>query len=234
MQVLRFTRSLSTLQWALAFSMLLHAGLLMVRFVPQDVIANMFRSTELEVVLVNAGTDEQPPEKPQAVAQVTLAGGGEAKEEGRMVASPLPASPENSAGDDMVEERQQRVDEGMHRLARAEGHGKGHEEGRRPRRRNFSVVLSPEFVRRQRPDGDGQQNAHKGHCPEHGQLRAVDGGGVRCARQQQQRGGQRRQRGKAGGKWLHVEKRGWVRARKRQKSAANAGGGNGKKENRAV
>ena len=113
MQVLRFTRSLSTLQWALAFSVLLHAGLLTVRFVNPEAIERMFRSTELEVVLVNAGTDEPPPEKPQAVAQVTLAGGGDAKEEGRMAASPLPASPENSAGDDMVEERQQRVDELM-------------------------------------------------------------------------------------------------------------------------
>lgn len=112
MQVLRFTRSLSTLQWALAFSVLLHAGLLTVRFVNPEAIERMFRSTELEVVLVNAATNERP-DKPQAIAQVSLAGGGDAKEEGRMTASPLPASPENSAGEDLVEERQQRVSELM-------------------------------------------------------------------------------------------------------------------------
>ncbi|MBO7411177.1 MAG: TonB family protein [Ottowia sp.] len=112
MQVLRFTRSLSTLQWALAFSVLLHAGLLTVRFVNPEAIERMFRSTELEVVLVNAATNERP-DKPQAIAQVSLAGGGDAKEEGRMTASPLPASPESSAGEDLVEERQQRVSELM-------------------------------------------------------------------------------------------------------------------------
>ena len=92
MQVLRFTRSLSTLQWALAFSVLLHAGLLTVRFVNPEAIERMFRSTELEVVLVNAASDERAPDKPQAIAQVTLAGGGDAKEEGRMVTTPLPGT----------------------------------------------------------------------------------------------------------------------------------------------
>ncbi|MBQ9577901.1 MAG: TonB family protein [Ottowia sp.] len=111
MQVLRFTRSLSTLQWALAFSVLLHAGLLTVRFVNPEAIERMFRSTELEVVLVNAASDERAPDKPQAIAQVTLAGGGDAKEEGRMVTTPLPATGEDSGGDALVEERQQRVAE---------------------------------------------------------------------------------------------------------------------------
>ena len=109
MQVLRFTRSLSTLQWALAFSVLLHAGLLTVRFVNPEAIERMFRSTELEVVLVNAASSERP-DKPQAVAQVNLAGGGDAKEEGRMAASPLPAAPADSDGDSLVDESQRRVD----------------------------------------------------------------------------------------------------------------------------
>ena len=111
MQVLRFTRSLSTLQWALAFSVLLHAGLLTVRFVDPEAIERMFRSTELEVVLVNAASDERAPDKPQAVAQVTLAGGGDAKEEGLIATSPLPAAPEDSDGDAVVDERQRQVDE---------------------------------------------------------------------------------------------------------------------------
>lgn len=111
MQVLRFTRTLSTLQWALAFSVLLHAGLLTVRFVNPEALERMFRSTELEVVLVNAATDERAPEKPQAIAQVTLAGGGDAREAGRMAASPLPAAPVDSEGNDLVEERQRRVSE---------------------------------------------------------------------------------------------------------------------------
>ena len=110
MQVLRFTRSLSTLQWALAFSVLLHAGLLTVRFVDPQAFERMFRSTALEVVLVNAASDERAPEKPQAIAQVTLAGGGDAKEEGRMATTPLPATPEAQGGDALVEERQRQVD----------------------------------------------------------------------------------------------------------------------------
>ena len=113
MQVLRFTRLLSTLQWALAFSVLLHAGLLMVRFVDPQAFESMFRSTELEVVLVNAASNERAPDKPQAIAQVTLAGGGDAKEEGRMVTTPLPATNEDSGGDALVNENQRRVDELM-------------------------------------------------------------------------------------------------------------------------
>ena len=42
---------------------------------------------------------------------ITLAGGGDAKEEGRMVTTPLPATGEDSGGDALVEERQQRVAE---------------------------------------------------------------------------------------------------------------------------
>lgn len=109
MQVLRFTRSLSTLQWALAFSVLLHAGLLTVRFVNPEALERMFRSAELEVVLVNAAS-EGVPDKPQAIAQVTLAGGGDAEEQGRIAASPLPATMQESDGDALVNENQRRVD----------------------------------------------------------------------------------------------------------------------------
>ncbi len=109
-QVLRFPRSVSTLQWALGFSVLLHAALLTVRFVDPEGLQHLFRSSSLEIVLVNAFSDEKPPEKPQAIAQATLAGGGEAPEEGRMAATPLPATGQESEGDSLIEEHQRSLD----------------------------------------------------------------------------------------------------------------------------
>ena len=81
-------RTLSTLQITLAFSVLLHAVLLSVRFVAPEQFDRVFQDTPLEVILVNARTNEPPPEKAQAIAQHALAGGGEAAK-GRAT-SPLP------------------------------------------------------------------------------------------------------------------------------------------------
>lgn len=67
----------SLLQRALLVSLVLHGALLTVRFVsPQD-FDRLFADSALEVVLVNARS-EIPPEEAQAVAQASLAGGGEA------------------------------------------------------------------------------------------------------------------------------------------------------------
>jgi periplasmic protein TonB len=89
-------RRLSPLQAALAVSVGLHLLLLTVRLVDPEGFNRVFRDTPLEVILVNAKSNEAPGEA-QAIAQVTLAGGGEAAR-GRAT-SPLPPSREFKLGD---------------------------------------------------------------------------------------------------------------------------------------
>ena len=101
-------KTLTTLQWALGLSVLLHAALLTIRFVDPEGFKRVFQDTTLDVVLVNAESDEKP-EKPQALAQATLAGGGEAADE-RMVSTPLPPAPVESPGDSPINENQRRID----------------------------------------------------------------------------------------------------------------------------
>ena len=101
-------KTLTTLQWALGLSVLLHAALLTIRFVDPEGFKRVFEDTTLDVVLVNAESDEKP-EKPQALAQATLAGGGEAADK-RMVSTPLPPAPVESPGDSAVNENQRRID----------------------------------------------------------------------------------------------------------------------------
>ena len=101
-------KTLTTLQWALGLSVLLHAALLTIRFVDPEGFKRVFQDTTLDVVLVNAESDEKP-EKPQALAQATLAGGGEAADE-RMVSTPLPPAPVESPGDSAANENQRRID----------------------------------------------------------------------------------------------------------------------------
>ena len=101
-------KTLTTLQWALGLSVLLHAALLTIRFVDPEGFKRVFQDTTLDVVLVNAESDEKP-EKPQALAQATLAGGGEAADK-RMVSTPLPPAPVDAQGDSAVNENQRRID----------------------------------------------------------------------------------------------------------------------------
>jgi len=76
-----------TLQLALAVSVLLHALLLAVRFVDPAQFDRIFQDTPLEVILVNSKANERP-DKAQAIAQFSLAGGGDL-DKGR-ASSPLP------------------------------------------------------------------------------------------------------------------------------------------------
>lgn len=89
-------KSPSTLQIALGISAAVHAVLLTVRFVDPEGFNRVFQDTPLEVILVNARSDERP-EKAQAIAQASLAGGGEAAK-GRAT-SPLPPSALTEIGD---------------------------------------------------------------------------------------------------------------------------------------
>lgn len=89
-------KQFSTLQIALAISVAAHAALFTVRFVDPEGFNRIFEDTPLEVVLVNARSNEAPV-KAQAIAQTNLAGGGEA-ERGRAT-SPLPPSALIATGD---------------------------------------------------------------------------------------------------------------------------------------
>ncbi len=100
-------RALTTLHWALLVSAGVHAALLTVRFVDPQAFERALRDTPLEVILVNARSNERP-EQAQAIAQANLAGGGEAAR-GRAT-SPLPAAATVELGD-ATEEARQHIDQ---------------------------------------------------------------------------------------------------------------------------
>ena len=70
-------RRFSTLQIALGVSIGLHAALLALRIGAPETFNRVFQDTPLEVVLVNARSNEKPLQA-QALAQSSMAGGGEA------------------------------------------------------------------------------------------------------------------------------------------------------------
>lgn len=100
-------RSLSTLQIALIASVAVHAVLLTVRFVDPDAFSRVFEDVPMEVILVNAKTNEKP-DKAKAIAQTSLAGGGDA-EQGRAT-SPLPPSALTDFGDTNEEETARKLE----------------------------------------------------------------------------------------------------------------------------
>jgi protein TonB len=99
-------RSFSTLQIALGASFAVHAVLLTVRLVDPDGFNRVFQDTPLEVILVNTRTHEKV-DKARAIAQTSLAGGGDAAA-GRAT-SPLPPSALTEVGDS-VEEAHRRIE----------------------------------------------------------------------------------------------------------------------------
>ncbi len=94
-------RNLTTLQWALGVSIAIHGVLLTVRFVDPEAFNRVFEDKPLEVILVNAKSNEKP-EKAQAIAQTDMAGGGNV-DNGRAT-SPLPPSALTDIGDSLEEE----------------------------------------------------------------------------------------------------------------------------------
>jgi periplasmic protein TonB len=100
-------RSFSTLQIALGASFAVHAVLLTVRFVDPEGFNRVFEDTPLEVILVNARTDEKSDRKARAIAQTTLAGGGDAAS--GHATSPLPPSALTQMGD-AAEDAQKKID----------------------------------------------------------------------------------------------------------------------------
>jgi len=102
-------KSPSTLQIALGASIAFHAVLLTVRFVDPERFNRVFQDTPLEVILVNAKSREKP-DFAKAIAQASLAGGGQL-EKGRAT-SPLPPSALTEMGD--ASEDAQRQIESLH------------------------------------------------------------------------------------------------------------------------
>jgi protein TonB len=97
---------LTLLHKTLIVSVAIHAVLITVRFVDPEGFNRVFKDTPLEVILVNAGS-EQRPDKAQALAQHNLVGGGEG--EGRAT-SPLPPSMQTATGE-ALEETQRMVEQ---------------------------------------------------------------------------------------------------------------------------
>jgi periplasmic protein TonB len=103
-------RQFSTLQIALGVSVAVHGALLTVRFVDPEGFNRVFQDTPLEVILVNARTNERP-DKATAIAQASMAGGGDA-DKGRAT-SPMPTSAFTSPGDAMEDESQKQLEQLM-------------------------------------------------------------------------------------------------------------------------
>lgn len=103
---MKFLKNASTLTLALGFSIAVHALLLTARFVDPVRFDRIFQDTPLEVILVNAKTSERP-DLAQAIAQASLAGGGEA-DKGRAT-SPLPPSALTATGN-ATEDMQRKIE----------------------------------------------------------------------------------------------------------------------------
>lgn len=99
-------KTLSTLQIALLASAAVHVAVLTTRFVDPERFNRVFKDTPLEVILVNAKSSEKP-DFAKAIAQTSLAGGGE-MEKGRAT-SPLPPSAFTDLGD-AAEDAQRKVE----------------------------------------------------------------------------------------------------------------------------
>jgi periplasmic protein TonB len=95
---------MTLLTWAISISVAVHAFLLTARFVDPERFNRIFKDTPLEVILVNARSDEAPTEA-KAIAQAQLAGGGSA-DEGR-AQSPLPSTQMVEVGDAIEDARRQ-------------------------------------------------------------------------------------------------------------------------------
>src|SRR5512139_1657647 len=94
----------SVLQVSLGVSVVLHVGLLAWPAVDPEGFTRAFQDTPLEVILVNSHSNERPT-KAQAIAQRSLAGGGEV-DRGRAT-SPLPSATVTELGDSAEDARKQ-------------------------------------------------------------------------------------------------------------------------------
>ena len=87
------------LVWALGISVVVHAGLLTLKWVSPLTFDRIFNTSTLEVVLVNSRSTHAP-DSPQALAQVNLAGGGQVAGT-TLQSSPFKASAQEPAGQEL-------------------------------------------------------------------------------------------------------------------------------------
>ena len=87
---------LTPMQIAIVVSLLLHAGLLVFRLADPQGFDRLMTQVPLDIILVNARSSAAAPDKPQALAQANLQGGGDVAQ-GR-AQSPLPLSERSQSG----------------------------------------------------------------------------------------------------------------------------------------
>ena len=87
---------LTPMQIAIGLSLMLHAGLLAFRLADPQGFDRLMTQTPLDIILVNARSNADAPDKPQALAQAHLQGGGDVAQ-GR-AQSPLPLSERQQSG----------------------------------------------------------------------------------------------------------------------------------------
>ncbi len=87
---------LTPMQIAIVVSLLLHAGLLVFRLADPQGFDRLMTQVPLDIILVNARSSAEAPDKPQALAQANLQGGGDVAQ-GR-AQSPLPLSERRQSG----------------------------------------------------------------------------------------------------------------------------------------
>ncbi len=96
----------STIGFAFGASLTIHAALLGAHLENPEALNRVLHDTPLEVILVNAHSQERA-DKAQAIAQASLAGGGEAQQ-GRAT-SPTPSAPMTYHGPDDEDARQRHI-----------------------------------------------------------------------------------------------------------------------------
>jgi len=87
---------LTPMQIAIVVSLLLHAGLLVFRWADPQGFDRLMTQMPLDIILVNARSSAAAPDKPQALAQANLQGGGDVAQ-GR-AQSPLPMAERRQSG----------------------------------------------------------------------------------------------------------------------------------------
>lgn len=98
-QMLMPSPSNKVFRFAIGFSIVLHLALLAVKFSDPVTINNFLRTTSLEVILINAASEDKPSEA-VLVAQNDFAGGGESVEVGVYSSSPDEFSLQAQQGND--------------------------------------------------------------------------------------------------------------------------------------
>lgn len=101
----RFFNRIDPLTVGIAVSLVVHAGMMAVRFTAADPERFLPTESQLEVVLLNASTRNKPVNA-EVLAQVDMEAGGD-RDEGR-ARSPLPVSPQAKDGD-VLEQQQARL-----------------------------------------------------------------------------------------------------------------------------